>query len=94
MSIRDTNDGYSRVNHHVTNEDYNAAKYYNNADYGTYDGCTPNERIGTVTRSQSGHYYGALGHGFWFEFDETASGLGQTKFLAFWWVCGEGLRRG
>jgi len=52
------------MNDQVTNEDYNATNDYNNRDYGTNDGCTPDERTGTMTRSQSGHYYGVYQIGF------------------------------
>ena len=38
-----------------------------------------------MTRGEPGHYYVALGLGFWLWIDETASGLGH-KFLSFWWV--------
>lgn len=65
MSTVDTNDGNTRVNDHVTNEDYNATKDHYDRDNSTNDGRTPNERTCTMTRSQSWHYYYVvLGLGF------------------------------
>lgn len=57
MSIDNANDGNSRLNNHVTNEDYNATKDHEDTDNSTNDGCTPNERTCAMTRSHSWHYY-------------------------------------
>ena len=50
MSILNTNDGNSRVNDHVTNEDYNATNYHSNRYDGTDDAGTPDERACSMGR--------------------------------------------